>query len=263
MEVGRLSLDRPQALWPGIDWSAPWMAPWRAVGQPLEGRILGGESVAQALGQGGPSPVGFVPQAALPAGVAYERFILETGQVPTREVLHDFFNGLCWYRFPQAKRRLNALQAAEIARDGVGPVRGALRDAITVFDENGALLQANPALWHALQARQWERLFGELRPLWTQARLLVWGHALLEKLVTPRKDLTAHVWRAQAPLADGPGLDGVDSWLAQQLTPQALAAKPFTPLPLLGIPGWCEENQDPAFYRDARVFRPVPVRQSP
>lgn len=199
----------------------------------------------------------FVPQAALPDGQAYERFIFETGQIPTREGLHDFFNGLCWRAFPRAKSRLNALQAAEIARRGVGGARGPVRDAITVFDENGALLQAPDALWEALQARQWARLFIDLRPLWAQARLVVFGHALLEKLVSPRKDLTAHVWRADAPVAaDLVALARADGWLADALTPEALAAKPFTPLPVLGVPGWWPANEVAGFYEDRTVFRP-------
>ncbi|MCF8154254.1 MAG: DUF3025 domain-containing protein, partial [Rhodoferax sp.] len=76
----------------------------------------------------------FVPQAALPADQAYEQFIFDTRQVPTRDNLHDLFNGLCWLRFPETKRCLNALQAAQIARSGVQPLRGAVRDALTVFD---------------------------------------------------------------------------------------------------------------------------------
>jgi hypothetical protein len=51
-----------------------------------------------------------------------------------------------WLRFPQAKRRLNELQA-EIARGGTGATRVPLRDALTLFDENGAVLDAPPALW--------------------------------------------------------------------------------------------------------------------
>ena len=138
-------------------------------------------------------------------------------------------------RLPQSKQRLNALQAGQIASAGVGAERGPVRDAITVFDENGALLQAPPALWEALLAREWRRLFVELRPLWREARLIVFGHALLEKLVTPRKEITAHVWAADAV---GGSMEEVDRWLAGQLTPARLADKPFTPLPLLGIPGW-------------------------
>jgi hypothetical protein len=37
------------------------------------------------------------------------------------------------------------------------------------------------------------RLFVTQRELWAEARLLLFGHALLEKLVTPRKPITAHV----------------------------------------------------------------------
>ena len=40
------------------------------------------------------------------------------------------------------------------------------------------------------------------------------------------------------------------------LTAAELATKPFTPLPVLGVPGWWPANQDPAFYDDATVFRP-------
>ena len=274
------------APWPRIDWAGPWYADWRELGEPADARVTQGQAVWQALATGPAAPVGFVSQEALPEGMAYERFIHETRQVPTREGLHDFFNGLCWQRFPRTKRRLNELQAAEIARDGIGAVRGPVRDAITVFDENGALLQAPPALWEALRARQWRRLFVDLRPLWRQARLVVFGHALLEKLVAPRKDMTAHVWAVDAPLGAGAGgasdsgCDGMsegvntgagprparwsaDDWLAEACSPQALAAKPFVPLPVLGVPGWWGANEDAAFYEDARVFRPPRPRQSP
>lgn len=257
------TLDAP---WPGIAWDDPWYQPWRDLGEPAYARVAQGQAVWQALAAGPSSPVGFVSQQSLPEGVAYERFIFEARQVPTREGLHDFFNGLSWQAFPLTKLRLNALQAAEIARDGVGAVRGPVRDAITVFDENGALLQAPPALWEALRARQWQRLFVTLRPLWRQASLLVFGHALLEKLVSPRKDMTAHVWCANAPLGIAPasgqmsshmtGRQAADAWLAQACSAEALQAKPFTPLPLLGLPGWWSANEDPAFYRDDRVFRP-------
>jgi hypothetical protein len=49
------------------------------------------------------------------------------------------------------------------------------------------VLDAPPALWEALVARDWHALFVTRRALWSEARLLVFGHALLEKLVTPRK----------------------------------------------------------------------------
>jgi hypothetical protein len=236
-----------------IDWDAPWLEPWRAPGEQVAAWVRAGQPLHDALNGAGPAPVRFVPQQALPAGTGYEQFIYATRQCPVRPGLHDFFNGLVWLRFPQAKRALNRLQAQEIARDGVAGRRGPVRDAITVFDENGALLFAPQPLWDALLARAWRELFVDLRPLWREARLLVFGHALLEQLARPRKGLTAHVWcsdRAHAPGA------GEDAWLAARCTAATLASKPFTPLPVLGVPGWWPGNENFSFYDDSLVFRP-------
>jgi len=131
-------------------------------------------------------------------------------------------------------------------------VRGPLRDAITLFDENGALLFAPVPLQQALQERDWRRLFVNLRPLWRDARLVLFGHALLEKLVHPRKAITAHVYLAP------PAIDSIadaDAWLAHALDAQHLASKPFNPLPVLGVPGWWPGNENFCFYDDPAVFR--------
>ena len=244
------------AAFDAIDWSVPWLAPWRGLGQPLAQQLLQDDPpVHQALQSAAPAgaPVVFVPQSDLPEGTAYEQYIGDTRRVPTRDNLHDFFNGLVWLRFPHTKRRLNQLQAQAIAAHGVQAVRGALRDALTVFDENGAVLQAPEPLWEALRARNWQALFVDLRPLWREARLLLSGHALLEKLVSPRKPMVAHVY--QAPLAIN-SIAELDAWLAQDIDTQRWAGKPFSPLPVLGVPGWWPANEDAVFYADPLVFRP-------
>ena len=239
---------------PPIDWGQPWLTPWRGLGEPAWQQARQGVPVAEALNQAaGGGPMRFVAACALPAGEPYERFIFQARSVPTRDNLHDFFNGLCWLRFPQLKARLNALQAGQIRRDGIGAVRGPLRDAITVFDENGAVLLAPPALREALQARDWPRLFIGLRPLWQQATLLLVGHALLEKLVSPRKPVTAHVFTTHAAIES---VANMDDWLAQTLDAPTLARKPFSPLPVLGVPGWWAQNLNFSFYDDPDVFRP-------
>jgi len=235
-----------------IDWRAPWLADWRPLGEPLALRIAAGLPQPQALSEPQCAPVCFVPQSALPEDVAYEAFVRDTGQVPTREGLHDFFNALCWMHFPLAKQRLNALQAAEIARDGVQPRRGPVRDAITVFDENALLIQAPDALWQALTEHRWHEALLAQRSAWAQVRLWVFGHATLEKLVRPYTSITAHLWR----VPEGVGAGGLDAWLAQDLTPAKLATKPFSPLPVLGVPGWWPANAEPGFYDDTEVFRP-------
>lgn len=235
-----------------IDWRAPWLAPWRASGERVARRVGQGLAQPVALNQGLAAPVCFVPQAELPSGVAYEQYIFDTGRVPTREGLHDFFNGLVWHAFPRTKKRLNQLHAAQLREAANSCVRGPVRDAMTLFDENAALLQVPDALWQALLAKDWQRVFVALRPLWQQAQLVLFGHALLEKLVTPRKSITAHVYRVRAPAQDWAA---IDRWLAQDLDAEKLQRKPFAHLPVLGVPGWWQDNEDPAFYDDVSVFR--------
>ena len=209
-------------------------------------------SATLTLGSG--RAVEFVSQSELSSDIAYEAFIFSHKRVPTRNNLHDFFNGLCWLRFPQAKSRLNFLQAQEIASQGVNATRGSLRDALTLFDENVLLLQSSDELWQALQDRDWTKLFGEFRDEWQGAHIVIFGHALLEKLVAPYKSITAHVFRITSDV-DAKDDQALDSWLATNLQPDYLATKPYLPLPVLGIPGWWPENEDLSFYSDTQVFR--------
>jgi len=269
-----------------IDWARHWFAGWQRLG-PLtfelvvaHGGVCSALNVASGssaksegdtfrahtrfahqisrasatLTLGSRGAVEFVPQLDLPADIAYEAFIFSHKRIPTRDNLHDFFNGLCWLRFPQTKLRLNFLQAQEIAAEGVSATRGPLRDALTLFDENVLLLQASDDLWHALQLRDWKKLFGELRDEWQSAHIVIFGHALLEKLVTPYKSITAHVFRIASDI-DAKDDQVLDAWLANNLQPDYLATKPYLPLPVLGIPGWWPENEESSFYLDTQVFR--------
>jgi hypothetical protein len=235
-----------------VDWSAPWLAHLRQRGQALANSVQQGATVRDALNQAELAPVRFVPQSDLPSGVAYEDYIFRTGRCPTRDGAHDFFNGLCWLHFPLIKQQLNRIQAAQIAAAGIQGERGRVRDAATLLDENGALFQGPDALWEALLEKDWQRLFVDLRPLWAQAQVLLLGHALMEKLMFPRKGMTAHVYRAQREPTSAAQLD---QWVARDVSASQLERKPFAPLPVLGIPRWWCANEDPGFYRDAAVFR--------
>jgi len=237
-----------------IDWNAPWLMPWRDKGEALAQSVVQGLPVHDAFNactQAAACPVQFVPQSALPEGQAYEHYIFEQGKVPTREGLHDFFNALCWLHFPKAKQQLNRIQAHAIQAQGVGAVRGPVRDAVTVFDENAMLVLLNDDIWQALQCRQWHDALVGHRAVWQEAQLQIFGHAALEKLVNPYKAITVHMWRVPAHVP----FKHWDDWLAQDLSPDKLATKPFVSLPVLGIPGWWSENQYADFYDDTKVFR--------
>lgn len=225
----------------------PWLLPHQKLLQQLATDSTS-QSVAAALNAAriDITPVRFAEQSALPTGEAYEAFVARTATVPTRDNLHDLFNGLMWITYPQTKRRLNVLQAQQIELRGTSGPRGSLRDALTLFDENAALLSACAELVDSLRRRDWKALFVAQRPLWQQARVSLFGHALLEKLMQPRKGITAHVWIIE---------DMTDQALAASLTPDQLTPRSFLPLPVLGIPGWWQDNEAPGFYDDAEVFR--------
>lgn len=251
----------------GIDWSRPWYAPFAAKGMAMAAQVCQGRPVhaaldalatAQGLANAAGLPLHFVPQQALPPGSAYEAHIHAYGQVPTRENLHDFFNGLIWLHFPQTKAMLNRLQAEAIAVEGVRPTRGPLRDAATLFDENAVLFVTGaPWLEAALRGFRWRELFVDGRDAWHgHCTVVPFGHALLEKLVAPYKSITAHAWpMAMVPAHPRPAT--LDAPLADMLARAELRGRSsFAPLPVLGIPHWWPANADAGFYDDTAVFRP-------
>jgi len=252
-----------------LDWGHSWHAAVRAAGESIAQAqdlraALNAATAEQQLQNHRGLPLSFVPQQALPPGTAYEAYISATGQVPTRDNLHDFFNALVWLSFPLIKRQLNALQAGEIERAGA-KLRGRLRDAATLFDENAALVvlrDGTPGreLAQALRERRWHDAFiGQRAAFETDCHIFLFGHALMEKLATPYKAITAHAWLLTAsadffelPLAAQTAW--IDNTIARQLS-HDLTPSSLTPLPVMGVPGW-SERQDAAFYMDAEVFRP-------
>lgn len=248
-----------------IDWHQPWLEVLQpiavAIVQAPDWRVaLNVAAAEQGLCNHRGLPLRFVQQAELPPGTAYETFISTSGGVPTRDNLHDFFNALVWLGFPRVKARLNALQAAEIAKSGAVQ-RGKLRDAATIFDENAALLVTRDTeLVAALRTHNWREVFVTRRAAFERdCTVCLFGHALMEKLVTPYKAITAHAWvlTADAAFWTLPPQDRLvwmDAAVSRQLV-QGLTTSDFTPLPVLGVPGWWPQ-QDAAFYADASIFRP-------
>ena len=256
-------LDATLAAWARPDNAAlaPWLAPYRAAARCIAASHVAGQPLARTLDHAlshwplrdalclRAGRLRFVPQHELPTGEAYEAFIARSACVPTRDNPHDLCNALVWLTFPAVKRRLNELQSAQITAAGIGPTRGALRDALTLFDESAAWWPAPQVLADALRRRDWHGLFITHRAAWQQTRPTLFGHALIEKLLHPRKPITAHVWLL-------PESSDAQTSLLDMLTPALLAQKTRLPLPVLGVPGWWAANEEPGFYDDAGVFRP-------
>jgi hypothetical protein len=198
-------------------------------------------------------PVRFAPPGTKDA--YYEIHVYETGRVETRpESLHDYFNALAWLAFPLTKARINAMHAAEIPRERGR--RGPLRDLLTIFDEGGALVQCDDELLLALlRGFHWKELFWHNREkLRRGMRVVVFGHAVLEKALEPWPGITCKA--IVLPAAADPDA-AARAWLAG--LPPGASPRSLAPLPVFGFPGWLP--QDEAFYEDARYFRPLRPRR--
>jgi hypothetical protein len=242
---------------PGVDWRAPWLAPLREL-QPLAERDDWRAALSAAARSRGVATAGGLPIVFAAAddagGIAYEAHIAATGRVPTRDNGHDLFNALMWLAFPRTKAALNARQAEELARDGVRARRGPVRDAATLIDESGLLLAADGEACAALMQFDWDTLFATRRSRWGRHWFaFAFGHALVDKLRAPYKGLTAVV--VCLPLAGTASAAEVDCAASRWIVEVALAPPLLAHLPVLGIPGWWADNEDPAFYADRGVFR--------
>ena len=206
-------------------------------------------------------PLHFVPPQA--DGLGYEARIATKGEVETRpDNWHDFFNGLVWCAFPAAKAALSGRHQENL---GASPApRGAVRDAMTHFDECGlVVLAADPSLLALLADFRWRELFWEARDrVRREMRWLVFGHATYEALFQPYRGLTAkavlyQVTAATLGAVDRGELGEVDARLAADLAAGHYARpRELHPVPLLGIPGMTPESESPEYYLDTWQFRP-------
>lgn len=195
----------------------------------------------------------------------YEIRVYESAELECREHnWHDLFNVLAWLAFPQTKAALNARHHAAWTADSRGG-RGAVRDALTLFDESGlVVLSAQPALLQLIRDFCWKPLFWEQRAAVIEAmRFLPFGHALCEKALAPYRGLTGHALLldidAELLVLPMPALlHSVDGRLAHLLAdPQFLqTTRQLAPLPVLGVPGWCSDNANAGYYDDTGYFRP-------
>ncbi len=132
-----------------IDQSRPWLTPLLAMHQAYQtdGKVplanwlnaYFAKAAIPLVSHTGRS-LRFTDQSDLPHGVAYERYIGETGNIPTRDNLHDWFGACIWATYSKSKAMLNHHHLKHLDDDNSSNGRNRVRDAITVFDENGIIL---------------------------------------------------------------------------------------------------------------------------
>ncbi|HEX2830554.1 MAG TPA: DUF3025 domain-containing protein [Burkholderiales bacterium] len=189
---------------------------------------------------------------------AYEGRVFERRELAVREgEWHDLMNVLVWCVFPATKAALNARHAESAAAEAGGR-RGRARDALTLFDESGAIVVSSDAdLLDELRAFRWRELFvGKRARVRTALRVYLFGHGLLEKALAPYVGMTA---QAITLAVDREVIENralVDRATAKYVADVLTTPRDLAPLPVLGVPGWWKANEEEAFYDDTAYFRP-------
>lgn len=212
-------------------------------------------------------PLQFVPQTKK-SGIypeSYEARIYLKGEIQTRHNWHDFFNALVWFTFPQTKAAINTLHYHQGLQRHWGhePHRTALENALTLFDESGAIILCSRAEYlRLIQNHDWKTLFWDQRDLLAQhLQCFIFGHGLYEKALSPYPGMTAQSlllpvipeffqWDLTRQIHHA------DSYAAQQLTNTAIFRSPkdLQAFPLLGMPNW-DKNNAAEYYDNKKYFR--------
>ena len=215
-------------------------------------------------------PLRFVAQAAgkLAFESQYEPRCYLSGEVQTRENnLHDLFNALVWLVFPHSKAAINArhYRALMEAESPLESQRGRVRDMATLFDESGVIVaSADAELSGLLRDFQWQELFYTRRAeVGSTMGFYIFGHGLHEKSMRPYVGMTGQGLLLEVgrdffswPLARRMGY--LDERVAEYINApsRCLHTRELMPVPLLGIPGWCADNQHADYYENRAYFRP-------
>ncbi|WAJ69031.1 DUF3025 domain-containing protein [Catenovulum adriaticum] len=198
-------------------------------------------------------------------GMSYEELIFAKQKIPTRiDNWHDLFNACIWALFPNTKRCLNELHVNDITQYGLKQ-RTKQRDALTLFDECGVVLAyTQDTDKTALKTHLWLESFWQNRSRWfTSIKPFIFGHAMYEMSLKPFIGLTAKAYflRVSDDFFQWPAAQQyryLDQQLAREIAEQATLKnnQHLSPLPILGVPFWYDDNQEREFYLNENYFRP-------
>ena len=209
----------------------------------------------------------FVPQDTRPERFEekFEPAAYLRGEVLVRRFnWHDLFNALVWMTFPTAKAALNARHFNALSTRE-GSRRSPEEDALTLFDEEGVIvLSSDAGLLDLLRDFRWRELFWARRDAASQRmRFLLFGHALYEKAMRPFIGMTGKALLFDVPprtmslegealLREADRIAALRIWDGADLRD----GRSFSPLPVLGVPGWWQDNERGDFYENSGYFRP-------
>ena len=239
---------------PGIGWPNPDLL--NAVADDA-GRVVNAQGLR----------IRFVPHAPRSKDFqdGFEPRAFLKGEVQMRALdWHDLFNALVWMTFPTTKAVINARHYESLS-GGESGNRPAARDALTLLDEDGmVILSSDAGLLELVREFRWKELFWIRREqVRKRMRFFLFGHALYHKALDPFVGMTGKGVLfevpdsfAQLPLnaqvAEADRLLAAHVWDRKRLS----HGREFSPLPVLGVPGWWGGNEEQAFYENTEHFRP-------
>lgn len=241
--------------WPGL---ADYQTLLSALPQPiltLNGQVL---KIVEQDGKPGHFSEHYAPRIYL------------SGEIQTRtENWHDFFQFITWFMFPKTKATINAIhipaaQSRIEEQTDLGR-RSSIENMLSLFDEGGAvILSSDNSLLQLIRDFKWKELFWQRRDdVNSKLKLVTFGHALYEKGLSPYVGMTANciLFHVDEKLLQQTNQQQLD-WIDNELAKLFLAGEPYkkpkdlAPFPLLGLPGWDEDNEMESYYDNVNYFRP-------
>ena len=211
--------------------------------------------------------VRFVAQAAKSKefGQGFEQRAFLKGEVQVRPLdWHDLFNALAWMTFPTTKAVINARHFESLS-EAQSVNRAPVRDAMTLFDEEGVVVVSSDArLLELVREFRWKELFWKRRDeVRERMSFILFGHALYHKALDPFIGMTGKAVLLNVPahfvqlplnaqVAQADRLLAACMWDRTRMT----HGRELSPLPVLGVPGWWKENEQENFYDNTGYFRP-------
>lgn len=272
--------ERPRATAMADYWNTDWLnrsgmfAPLRAVGgnlphigwpDPETLNTLADEAGRVVNAQG--LRVRFVAQAAKSKEFkdGFEQRAFLKGEVQMRPLdWHDLFNAMVWMTFPTTKAVINARHYESLSAAQSGN-RAPVRDALTLFDEEGVVIVSSDAgLLELVREFGWKELFWKRREeARERMRFMLFGHALYQKALDPFIGMTGKAVLLNVPgelmhlplnaqVAQADRLVAAYMWDRTRMS----HGRELSPLPVLGVPGWWKENEQESFYENTGYFRP-------